>query len=329
MGYYPFKWMSSSVRGRAFALFTILTLALLVTLQAVDGPLKTNAAPSGIVSLEFAGNLDDAQEIVNSWDDSARIYAGFSLGLDYVFLLFYSSAIALGCILVAQRFSVKLRSLSLLGVGLAWSQFLAALLDGVENYALLRVLLGSDWPTWPVVARWCAIPKFALVLTGLIYVAIGALVTLFFRVPLSKPAGDTTTHLQVRPYTDADKEQVVELWRSCALVVPQNDPYRDIAAKLQVQPELFLVGTVDDRVVATVMAGYEGHRGWINYLAVSPSLRRQGLGRRIMEEAETRLRGMDCPKINLQVRHKNVGVIAFYERIGYIRDEVASLGKRL
>lgn len=82
-------------------------------------------------------------------------------------------------------------------------------------------------------------------------------------------------------------------------------------------------------LVATVMAGYEGHRGWINYLAVKPGFRKQGLGRRLMEEAEARLIEAGCPKINLQVRKSNIAAVAFYERIGYSRDDVVSMGKRL
>jgi ribosomal protein S18 acetylase RimI-like enzyme len=86
---------------------------------------------------------------------------------------------------------------------------------------------------------------------------------------------------------------------------------------------------VAERVVATVMAGYDGHRGWINYLAVAPDCQRQGLGGQIMAEAERRLRAAGCPKINLQVRTSNAGVIAFYRSIGYVLDDVVSLGKRL
>jgi ribosomal protein S18 acetylase RimI-like enzyme len=82
-------------------------------------------------------------------------------------------------------------------------------------------------------------------------------------------------------------------------------------------------------VVATAMAGYEGHRGWINYLAVSPELQRCGIGRRIMEEAEARLRALGCPKINLMVRNTNAAVIEFYRRIGFQLDEVVCMGKRL
>jgi ribosomal protein S18 acetylase RimI-like enzyme len=135
--------------------------------------------------------------------------------------------------------------------------------------------------------------------------------------------------LVIRSYKPQDESAVVELWLQCNLVVPQNNPERDIKRKLQVNPEWFLVGVLGGHVVATCMAGYEGHRGWINYLAVSPHHRRQGIGRRIMEEAEKKLSAAGCPKINLQVRETNRAVIQFYERIGYTRDLVASMGKRL
>jgi len=135
--------------------------------------------------------------------------------------------------------------------------------------------------------------------------------------------------LVIRPYQTQDEAAVVELWMQCNLVVPQNNPERDIKRKLQVNPEWFLVGLVDGKVVATCMAGYEGHRGWINYLAVSPQRRRRGIGKRMMEEAEKRLRSSGCPKINLQVRENNRSVIQFYESIGYTRDPVVSMGKRL
>lgn len=135
--------------------------------------------------------------------------------------------------------------------------------------------------------------------------------------------------LLIRPYEDADEEAVVALWQRCNLVVPANDPRRDIQLKLQVQRELFLVGVANDRVVATVMAGYEGHRGWINYLAVAPDQQRHGIGRRIMLVAEAELRRRGCPKINLQVRAANTGVIAFYERLGFAVEERVGMGKRL
>ena len=110
---------------------------------------------------------------------------------------------------------------------------------------------------------------------------------------------------------------------------PQNNPLADIQRKLDDSPELFLVGTFDSQVIATVMAGYEGHRGYINYLAVAPHLQKHGYGRQLMAHVERLLRERGCPKINLLVRTTNKSVIAFYQRIGFSCDDVVSMGKRL
>lgn len=133
----------------------------------------------------------------------------------------------------------------------------------------------------------------------------------------------------VRPFVSSDAAGVVKLWRACGLTRPQNDPHKDIARKLKVNPEWFLVAECRGEIVGTVMAGYEGHRGWINYLGVAPAWQRGGLGRRLMDEAEARLRAAGCPKINLQVRPDNRAAIAFYERIGFAVEGAISLGKRL
>jgi ribosomal protein S18 acetylase RimI-like enzyme len=135
--------------------------------------------------------------------------------------------------------------------------------------------------------------------------------------------------MEIRTFQPTDEDAVVELWHRCGLVRPTNDPHKDIRRKLRVRPDLFLVGTLDGRVVASVMAGYEGHRGWLNYLAVDPGHQRQGLARALVADAERRLRDAGCPKINLQVRSSNAGVLEFYRRIGYSVDDVVSMGKRL
>ncbi len=135
--------------------------------------------------------------------------------------------------------------------------------------------------------------------------------------------------MDIRPFDRADTEAVVGLWRECNLVVPWNDPYKDINRKLNVDPELFLVGELEGAVVATAMAGYEGHRGWINYLAVAPGLQGRGLGRALAERVETLLTKRGCPKINLLIRETNQEIIAFYQAMGYVRDESIALGKRL
>ena len=137
------------------------------------------------------------------------------------------------------------------------------------------------------------------------------------------------TTLQIRVYRESDQDAVVALWRESGLVRPWNDPVKDIHRKLRVQRDLFLVGTVDGRLVATVMAGYEGHRGWINYLAVAKECRKRGFGRRLMDEAEARLRALGCPKINLQIRSSNAEVVTFYRSLGFSVDDALSMGKRL
>ena len=119
------------------------------------------------------------------------------------------------------------------------------------------------------------------------------------------------------------------LWETCGLVVPHNDPHRDIDLKVRVNPEWFLVGLLDEVLVASCMAGYEGHRGWINYLAVSPDCRRKGIATQIMQRAEKLLKEAGCPKINLQVRETNQAVLAFYKSLGYANDRVISMGKHL
>ena len=136
--------------------------------------------------------------------------------------------------------------------------------------------------------------------------------------------------MNLRPFQPGDDEDaVISLWHACGLVVAHNDPNKDIARKLKVNPEWFLIGEVDGEVMASCMVGYDGHRGWINYLAVHPEHQRNGYASQIMAEAERLLREAGCPKINLQVRESNTAVIDFYEAIGFGKDAVLSMGKRL
>lgn len=135
--------------------------------------------------------------------------------------------------------------------------------------------------------------------------------------------------MKIRAYQDSDTDEILSLWSQCGLINPQNDPVKDIQRKLLVNPDLFLVGSNERGLLATVMGGYEGHRGWINYLAVQPSERRKGYGQQIMVAVELRLKDKGCPKINLQIRDSNAAVAAFYRALGYGDDNVLSLGKRL
>ncbi|HXE21973.1 MAG TPA: GNAT family acetyltransferase [Rhodoferax sp.] len=135
--------------------------------------------------------------------------------------------------------------------------------------------------------------------------------------------------MKIRPYQAQDESAVIALWQDCGLTRPWNDPRKDIARKLTTQPELFLVGTVDAVPIATVMVGFDGHRGWVYYLAVASVHRRQSHGKALMHEAERLLMARGCPKLNLLVRSSNTDVIDFYRRLGYAQDDVVSLGRRL
>lgn len=133
----------------------------------------------------------------------------------------------------------------------------------------------------------------------------------------------------IRKYHIDDEKDVIDLWSECGLIAPRNNPKKDIERKLRVNPEWFLVGELEGKIVASCMAGYEGHRGWINYLTVAQQYRRKGYATQIMQEAERILRKAGCPKINLQIRTTNTSVIEFYKAIGYDFDNVVSMGKRL
>jgi ribosomal protein S18 acetylase RimI-like enzyme len=135
--------------------------------------------------------------------------------------------------------------------------------------------------------------------------------------------------VNIRPFKPEDEPAVVALWKECELTRPWNDPHKDVARKLKVQPELFLVGTIDGVVIASVMAGYEGHRGWVNYLAVAKKFRGRGHARTLMRQVEAELLARGCPKLNLMVRSTNREALEFYRRIGYAQDEAVPLGKRL
>jgi ribosomal protein S18 acetylase RimI-like enzyme len=135
--------------------------------------------------------------------------------------------------------------------------------------------------------------------------------------------------LEIRPFAVTDEAAVVALWEAAGLTRPWNDPHRDVARKLRVQREWFLVACLAGRVVGSVMAGYDGHRGSVYYLAVDPPLHGRGIGRALMAEVERLLGEVGCPKLNLVVRGDNAQALGFYAHLGYRIDDVVSLGKRL
>ena len=178
---HPYQSVSPKHRVAVFLSFLALTLALMIALLLIDVPLQTTAAPKGIASYELAGSVTEAQRILASWNPTARLYAAFSLGLDYLYMPAYAIAIGLACAWAAELWSRRRGWLALVGVGLAWGLMVAALCDAIENVALVTMLLSGVREPWPAVAFGCAAVKFALTGAGLVYALIGAVAWLRFR----------------------------------------------------------------------------------------------------------------------------------------------------
>jgi len=134
--------------------------------------------------------------------------------------------------------------------------------------------------------------------------------------------------MRIREFNSDDEPAVIELWRRCDLLRPWNDPHLDVQRKLKQNDGLFLVGEIGGQIIASVMAGWDGHRGWLYLVGVDPDHQRQGHARAMVSEMEKLLHARGCRKINLQVRDTNEQVIEFYKRIGYSFDPVRSMGKR-
>ena len=139
----------------------------------------------------------------------------------------------------------------------------------------------------------------------------------------------TPDNFVFRDFEPADTACVAKLWQECGLTRPWNDPFKDIERKLTDQNGAFWVVFQNSVVVASVMIGYDGHRGTINYLAIAPELQRSGIGAELMRRAEAFLIDIGCPKVSFCVRKDNHAVLAFYDRLGYAADDVHFLGKRL
>ncbi|PCK09302.1 MAG: GNAT family acetyltransferase [Alteromonadaceae bacterium] len=135
--------------------------------------------------------------------------------------------------------------------------------------------------------------------------------------------------MKIRQFTQGDRQAVIELWETCELTRPWNNPNTDIDRKIQFQPELFLVGAIGTNVIASAMAGYDGHRGSLYYFAVHPNHQGKGHGQQLMTDIEQRLISLGCPKLNTSIRTTNTAVLEFYTHLDYITDEVLSIGKRL
>jgi hypothetical protein len=169
--HHPLSFIPDSNRKRVFYIALAATLIVTAAFQLVlDPPLKTAAAPNGIVSFELAGSPLKAQEIISSWNTTAQLYAAFGLGFDFLFMPIYATAIALGVLLAAGRHPGWFASL---GVWVGWGAFAAMLFDAAENICLFNLLLGNPGASYASMAALYATLKFGLILLGIAYALIG------------------------------------------------------------------------------------------------------------------------------------------------------------
>ena len=189
---HPFTWLSESGQKRAFLGVFVFTLATMMSMNIIGHPLVNETAPQGIVSFEFAGTVDAAHRMMDSWGPQGRVSAGLSLGFDYLFLAVYALCIALGCVLISRAMQYRIKIFVPIGAILAWAQFLAAILDAIENFALIRVLFGATVNLWPALARLCAGPKFLIVSAGLLYIIIGLILS--FIIKAKRPENNCHPH---------------------------------------------------------------------------------------------------------------------------------------
>lgn len=169
---HPLDFIPDNRRKPLFFSLLLLTLILFAVFRALDTPLRTAAAPNGIVSYELAGDIKPAAEILASWDARAQLFAAFGLGLDYLFMPAYALALSFGILLASSRHAGWF---SRFGAWPGWGALAAAIFDAVENFSLWRFLLGDFQALWPRLAAVCATVKFTLLLLGLAYALIGLL----------------------------------------------------------------------------------------------------------------------------------------------------------
>jgi hypothetical protein len=174
---HPFSWLPEASQRGLLIGSILLTAVLMVAIHWSNAPLQTPVAPLGMISLQLAGTLPAAQQILASWGPQGQLSAAFNLGIDYLYMVAYATTLSLACVLLARRCG-DCRHVALLGVWLSWGMLAALLLDAVENCLLIRLLLGDLREIWPVLARGCAVPKFALVLATLLYLVGGGLFAL-------------------------------------------------------------------------------------------------------------------------------------------------------
>lgn len=178
---HPLETIPKNRRPAIFISLFVVTIVVMLVLNLTGDVLRTDEAPAGIISYEFAGTVGKAQSILDSWSPRTKIFAGFNLGLDYLFLVAYSTTIALAVIWAGSRLKASRRFWISLAVVLAWALWGAAILDAIENYALFTMLVNGASEPWPQVAWWSALVKFSIVIIGIVYSLVGLIAGFIIR----------------------------------------------------------------------------------------------------------------------------------------------------
>lgn len=162
---HPLEFIPQSSRKLLFYFFLAMTLVIFAIFRVLDQPLRTAAAPNGIVSFELARTVAASRSMVDSWDVNARLFAAFGLGLDYLFMPVYALALSLGLLLAIGE---RKNWYTAFAAWMGWGAFAATLFDATENYALWHILSGGAISPYPAIAAWCATFKFTLLIVGLV-----------------------------------------------------------------------------------------------------------------------------------------------------------------
>jgi hypothetical protein len=170
---HPLEFISQNLRRPMFYIFLALTILIFGIFRGLDQPLRTSAAPNGIVSFELARSVPMSQAIRDSWDADARLFAAFGLGVDYLFMPVYALALSLGLLLAMNGKSGGYHSIA---AWMGWGAIAAAFFDAVENFALWQVLVNGAFLPYPQFAAFCASVKFILLIGGLITALAGGLI---------------------------------------------------------------------------------------------------------------------------------------------------------
>lgn len=174
----PFTAVAPQRRRQLMWVFIVLALLMTFISTNVNSPLRTAAAPQGILSFEFAGDLATVQAILQSWAAPVRLRAAFGLGIDFLYPVVYATAVSLAVVVASGTFRGQFASV---GTWLAWGAWLAAACDYSENIALWQLLQGSANELLPQIAYWCAAIKFLLLALAILYAVLGGLRALLRR----------------------------------------------------------------------------------------------------------------------------------------------------